>query len=81
MNTINEDKSQNEVDLIAETGARLDAIEIKSGKTINQNYFKGLDYFKNLKTDANLHLIYGGNENQERTNYKTSSIYNLPYFK
>lgn len=75
------DKSQNEVDLIAETGARLDAIEIKSAKTINQNYFKGLDYFKYLKTDTNLHLVYGGNENQERTNYKISSIFNLPDFK
>ncbi|WP_310381005.1 ATP-binding protein [Flavobacterium sp.] len=75
------DKSQNEVDLIAETGARLDAIEIKSAKTINQNYFKGLDYFKYLKTDTHLHLVYGGNENQERTNYKISSIFNLPDFK
>lgn len=75
------DKSQNEVDLIVETGASLDAIEIKSAKTINQSYFKGLDYFKKLRMDTKLHLIYGGSENQERTNYKISSIYNLPHFK
>ena len=75
------DKSQNEVDLIVETGLRLDAIEIKSAKTINQNYFKGLDYFKNLKNDTHLHLVYGGNKNQERTNYKISPLINLPNFK
>jgi uncharacterized protein len=74
------DKSQNEVDLIIETGTRLDAIEIKSAKTINQNYFKGLNYFKNLKEDTHLHLIYGGNENQLRTNYTINSILKLPTF-
>jgi len=75
------DKSQNEVDLIVETGSSLDAIEIKSGKTINQSHFKGLDYFKNLTTDTKLHLIYGGDENQDRTNYKISSIFSLPIFQ
>ncbi len=72
------DKSQNEVDLIVENGLSLHAIEIKSGKTINQNFFKGLDYFKKLKTDTQLHLIYGGTESQERTNYKISSLFSLP---
>ena len=72
------DKSHNEVDLIIENGTKLEAIEIKSGKTINQNYFKGLDYFKNLKSDAQLHLIYGGNENQNRTNYTIKSVLDLP---
>ena len=75
------DSLQNEVDVIMESGLKIDAFEIKSGKTINQNFFKGLDYFKKLKMDAKLHLIYGGNENQERTNYKISSIYSLPNFK
>lgn len=75
------DKSQNEVDLIIENGLNLNAIEIKSGKTINQNFFKGLDYFKKLKTDTQLHLIYGGTENQERTNYKISSVFSLPKFQ
>lgn len=75
------DKSQNEVDLIVENGLILQAFEIKSGKTINQNFFKGLDYFKKLKTDTQLHLIYGGTENQERTNYKISSIFSLTKFQ
>lgn len=74
------DKSQNEVDLIVATGLKLEAIEIKSAKTINQNYFKGLNYFKKLKSDTNLHLVYGGNENQIRSDYTVNSILNLPKF-
>lgn len=35
-------------------------MEIKFDNTVSQNYFKGLNYFKNLKNDAHLHLIYGG---------------------
>ncbi|MFV7234132.1 ATP-binding protein [Flavobacterium sp. ZB4R12] len=75
------DHSQNEVDVIIESGMQLDAIEIKSGKTINQNFFKGLDFFKSLNEKTNLHLIYGGVENQERSKYKVSTIYNLPDIK
>ena len=59
-------------------GTRLKTMENKSGKTINQNYFKGLNYFKNLKSDAHLQLIYGGEENQTRTNYTVNSIFSLP---
>jgi uncharacterized protein len=74
------DVSQNEVDLIIESGLNLDAVEIKSGKTINQSYFKGLDYFKSLNSNTNLQLVYGGKENQTRTNYKINSMFDLPKF-
>src|SRR5690606_27226518 len=69
------DTSQNEIDLIRETGLQLDAFEIKSGKTIQQDFFKGLDFFKKLNPQTRLHLIYGGNENQSRTNYNISSVF------
>lgn len=72
------DHSQNEVDIIMETGIKLDAIEIKSGKTIHQNFFKGLDYFKKLNEITHLHLIYGGAENQERSKYKVHTFFDLP---
>ena len=72
------DHSQNEVDIIMETGIKLDAIEIKSGKTIHQNFFKGLDYFKNLNDTTHLHLIYGGAENQDRSKYRVHTLFNLP---
>jgi len=72
------DHSQNEVDIIMETGLKLDAIEIKSGKTIHQNFFKGLDYFKTLNESTNLYLIYGGTERQKRSKYKVHSLFDLP---
>ncbi len=71
------DTSGNEVDLIAETGLQLDAIEIKSGKTIQPNYFKGLDYIQRLYENMRLHLIYGGQESQSRTKYEIKSVMNL----
>lgn len=74
------DASQNEVDLIIETGNKVDAFEIKSGKTINQSFFKGLDYFKKINSEANLSIIYGGFESQNRTNYTVYTLDNLPQF-
>ncbi len=72
------DVSQNEVDLIIETGTAIEAFEIKSGKTINQSFFKGLDYFKKINPKTNLGLIYGGNENQKRSNYTIYTLNELP---
>ncbi len=72
------DKSQNEVDLIVETGTRINAIEIKSSKTIQNSQFKGLDYFKKLNPDTHLQLVYGGNEPQNRTSYTINTIQDLP---
>lgn len=72
------DTSQNEVDLIIENGNKTEAIEIKSGKTINQSFFKGLDYFKKINPETGLSLIYGGFESQIRTNYTIYILNDLP---
>ncbi|WP_395043803.1 ATP-binding protein [Flavobacterium sp.] len=72
------DASQNEVDLIIETGTKVEAIEIKSSKTINQSFFKGLNYFKKINSETNLSIIYGGFENQTRTDYTIYTLKNLP---
>jgi uncharacterized protein len=61
------DYSQNEVDLLIQDGITLKAVEIKSGKTINNDFFKGLTYFKKIVPDAQLHLVYGGDEFQKRS--------------
>ncbi|MBD3288781.1 DUF4143 domain-containing protein [candidate division KSB1 bacterium] len=64
------DNSGNEIDCLVDTGARATAAEIKSGTTITSDFFKGLRYWKNLtgcETDQ-LALIYGGTENQHRSN-------------
>jgi predicted AAA+ superfamily ATPase len=57
-----------EIDLILEAGAELWAVEIKSGETLNTDFFKGLKYFKGLSSvpDENLYLVYGGDRNLTR---------------
>ncbi|MFZ4106138.1 ATP-binding protein [Flavobacterium sp.] len=72
------DASHNEVDLIIETGSEIEAFEIKSSKTVNLSFFKGLDYFKKINNTANLGVIYGGYESQKRTNYDIYTINDLP---
>lgn len=46
-------------------------MEIKSGLTINTDFFKRLDYFSKLETKQNVlkYLVYGRSENQKRTDY------------
>ncbi|PKK35984.1 hypothetical protein BWI96_13185 [Siphonobacter sp. SORGH_AS_0500] len=61
------DSNQNEVDLLIQQGLQLKAIEIKAGKTINSEFFKGLNYFHKLVPDADLNLVYNGNEFQQRS--------------
>jgi predicted AAA+ superfamily ATPase len=59
-----------EIDLLLDKGLRLLAIEIKSGKTLNPNFFNSLQYFQKLSgaTPEDLLLIYGGDEKQKRSN-------------
>ena len=54
-----------EIDLILEAGAQPWAVEIKSGETLNTDFFKSLKYFKGLSSvpDENLYLVYGGDRN------------------
>ncbi len=61
------DSNQNEVDLLIQDGMYLKAVEIKSGKTINPDFFKGLKYFKKIVPDAQSVLVYGGDESQHRS--------------
>jgi len=50
------------VDLLMETGGALHAVEIKSGATLNDYYFKGLIHLQEIShIDANnLTVVYGG---------------------
>jgi predicted AAA+ superfamily ATPase len=60
------DTRGNEVDILIEDGVKLTALEVKSGKTIHKDFFKGLNHFKGLKPDADFCLVYGGTEVQQR---------------
>jgi predicted AAA+ superfamily ATPase len=75
-----------EIDLILEAGIDLWAVEIKSGETLNENFYKGLRYFKRLSSapDENFFLIYGGDRNVTRKHGKVlgwKSVYKLPLDK
>lgn len=65
------DSTGNEIDCIYQEGTELFTIEIKSGKTIHTEFFKGLEYFSKLNTTSGLRpfLIYGGNDIQKRQNF------------
>lgn len=58
------DNHMNEIDVIIDTGFGPVPIEIKSGKTINDSFFKGLKFFRKLSDrHKNSGLIYGGDRN------------------
>lgn len=58
------DRSGNEVDLLIERGERLRPVEIKSGQTLNSDYFKGLRKWLDLAGSQAVDpaLVYGGKE-------------------
>jgi hypothetical protein len=62
------DKNGNEIDVLIEDGMDLIPVEIKSGKTVADDYFSGLLYWKSL-TGLNQggYLVYGGFEAQKRS--------------
>lgn len=66
------DAQGNEVDLLSKSGQMFELFEVKSTQTILPALFKGLDYFSTLAGDKvkEKTLIYGGQENQDRTHYK-----------
>lgn len=63
------DNIGNEIDLIISEGNHYKPVEIKSGKTIHESFFKGLKYINKISSSKpeNSYLIYGGIEHQKRT--------------
>jgi uncharacterized protein len=63
------DKTGNEVDILIENAGKLKVMELKAGETVSQDFFKGLEYFSSLNTiTAQKLLVYGGKEEQKRSN-------------
>jgi predicted AAA+ superfamily ATPase len=55
------DSNRNEVDLIYKRSSELVPIEIKSAKTLNKKFFKGINYFRNISPKAKEgYLVYAG---------------------
>ena len=65
-----QNKTRQEIDLIIDKPAGPVAYEIKSGMTMNENYFNNLKYWQKLSGEKpeNLNVIYGGDKD-----LKTSS--------
>ena len=63
------DSNGNEVDALLELPEGLKAIEIKAGKTIIPDFFKGLQYWNKITglISSENYLVYGGNEYQKRS--------------
>lgn len=68
-----------EVDLLTKTHNGFDVFEIKSTQTISSGLFKELDYFEELTPGLTIkkHLVYGGDEDQQRTRYQIISWKNI----
>lgn len=73
------DNTGHEIDLLLEEGDGLKAIEIKSGTTVNRDFFKELEFFKQLAgiPDDKRILVYGGEKDYERSAGKVLSWHNF----
>jgi predicted AAA+ superfamily ATPase len=67
------DKTGREIDIVIDEGLSLVPVEIKSGKTVNQDYFKNLLYWMDLSGSENGEVIYAGEMEQKRSNGITVS--------
>ena len=65
------DSNGNEVDLLYGRGPNLVPIEIKSGQTISNNWFKGIDHFARHFPTTGGAVIYAGEASQHRTDGRT----------
>ena len=64
------DSTGHEIDLLSDEGMIHRTLEIKSGQTIQPNFFDGLDFYAGLPHTTETvmpYLVYGGNEFQQRT--------------
>jgi len=62
------DNTGNEIDVIDDNGHKQLPIEIKSGKTITNEYFKGLNFWQKISGQKIGKIIYTGNDVQKRSN-------------
>ena len=62
------DNTGNEIDVIIDEGLDLLPVEIKAGKTMNKRLLKNLLFWKKLTEKQKGVLVYGGDEDQQRSN-------------
>lgn len=62
------DNTGNEIDVVIDNGGKLLPIEIKSGATVTDDFFKGIRFWQKLTGAKKGLVIYGGEEGQKRSN-------------
>ncbi|MBA3971828.1 MAG: DUF4143 domain-containing protein, partial [Bacteroidetes bacterium] len=62
------DKTGHEIDLIIDNAGKLKPVEIKSGKTIHDEFFKNIIYWNKLSGNKQSYLLYSGDLTQNRSN-------------
>ena len=69
------DNTGNEIDCIEERGEDIYSYEIKSSKTIQKDFFKGLNYYNKISDSKNKtsYLVYGGNDSYPLSEYSVLS--------
>jgi len=73
------DSAGHEVDLLLTSGTDLYPIEIKSGTTVNRDYFKGLNFFSKLENLSITRgaVIYAGESAQTRGSWQVCPVKNM----
>ena len=63
------DRAGDEVDILLDRGEILVPVEVKSGQTVVQDFFRGLERWRNLAGEAagRAWLVYGGDGRQSRS--------------
>lgn len=65
------DKVGHEIDCLISNGPAIQPVEIKSGRTVSDGFFAGLNYWKKLaESDVTPIVIYGGDISQNRKGTK-----------
>ncbi|MGV8093474.1 MAG: ATP-binding protein [Mangrovibacterium sp.] len=65
----------NEIDLLLEKGNDRWPVEIKSGQTVSEDFFKGINFWNKLTGTKGGFIVYGGDLIQKRSN----GIIVIPY--
>ncbi len=75
-----QDRAGHEVDVLIEAATELIPVEIKSGQTLNTDFFKGIDSWLTLAGPARPRgwLVYGGRADHQRHQTQALSWRNLP---
>ncbi len=67
------DRSGHEVDLVVDHGGELAVLEVKAGRTIRSEAFRGLERYRTLSGARSGAVVYGGDESYDRRGWRVQS--------